>query len=252
MTWPSPATATWPLSAAATALLASLRTPSLTVLRLSMRELVLCGAWRLERSVLPRRFRGGADGLRLLPAEAPVPDRPPLATLDRALRTACPAGGPAREVVAGAVKRDKGLADALRAEALDELSRRGLVVAGRRRLLRTHRELTPTGRAWAASPSQERARWRTELAAGRSVLPAAVAVPGVVLTGEPDLLRLLDDEVDRLRRRGELTVEAAGFDLDEGLSGLGGLDDMGGLDSAVDHGSADGGGDGGGNGGGGD
>jgi len=242
---------TWPLSAAATALLASLRTPSLTVLRLSMRELVLCGAWRLERSAPPRRFRGGADGLRLFPTDAPVPDRPPLATLDGALRAVVPAGGPARDVIAGAVKQRKGLADALRSEALDELSRRGLVVA-ERRLLRTHRELTPTGRAWAASPSQERARWRSEMAAGRPVLPAAVAAPGVVLTGEADLLALLDAEVDRLRRRGELTVETAGFDLDEGLTGLGGLQDMGGLDHAVDHGSADGGGAAGGDGGGGD
>ena len=236
---------TWPLSAAATAQLGVLRTSSLTVLRLSVRELVLSGSWRLERTAPPRRWHGKADGLRLLPGDAPVPDRPPLTTLDRALRGACPGGGPAHEVVAAAVKGQPLLADALRAEGFGELTGRGLLVT-ERRLLRTHRELTPTGRAWAASPAQERARWRTELAAGRPVLAAAVAAPGVVLTGGPDLLLLLDAEVRRLRGCGELTVECSSLDLEDGLSGLGGLADMGGLDSAVDSGSGDGGGDGGG------
>ena len=147
--------------------------------------------------------------------------------------------------MAAAVKQQPGLADALRAEGFVELTGRGLLVTGRR-LLRTHRELTPTGRAWAASPAQERARWRTELAAGRPVLSAVVAAPGVVLTSGQDLLLLLDAEVMRLRERGELTVECSSLDLEDGLSGLGGLADMGGLDSAVDSGSGDGGGDGGG------
>ena len=239
---------TWPLSAAATAQLGSLRTPSQTVLRLSMRELVLSGTWLLERTAPPRRWHGRADGLRLLPGDAPVPDPPPLATLDRALRGGCPWGGPARAVMAAAVKQQPGLADALRTECFVELTGRGLLVT-ERRLLRTHRKLTPTGRAWAASPAQERARWRTELAAGRPVLSAVVAAPGVVLTGGPDLLLLLDAEVSRLRARGELTLECSILDLEDGLSGLGGLADMGGLDSAVDSGSGDG--DGGGDGGGG-
>ena len=72
----------------------------------------------------------------------------------------------------------------------------------------------------------------------------------MVLTGGQDLLLLLDAEVRRLRGRGELTVEFSSLDLEDGLSGLGGLQDMGGLDSAVDSGSG-GGGDGGGDGGGG-
>ena len=236
---------TWPLSAAATAQLSALRTPSLTVLRLSVRELVLSGTWRLERTTPPRRWHGKADGLRLLPGAAPVPDRPPLPTLDRALREASPGGGPAHDVVAAAVKAQPGLADALRAEAFAELLGRGLLVS-EKRLLRTHRELTPTGRAWAASPAKEQDRWRTELAAGRPVLSAVAAAPGVVLTGGQDLLGLLDVEVRRLRGRGELTAECSGLDLEDGLSGLGGLADMGGLDSAVDSGSGDGGGDGGG------
>ena len=240
---------TWPLSAAATAQLGSPRTSSQTVLRLSMRELVLSGTWLLERTAPPRRWEGRADGLRLLPGDAPVPDPPPLATLDRALRGGCPYGGPARAVMALAVKQHPGLADALRAEGFAELTGRGLLVT-ERRLLRTHRKLTPTGHAWAASPAQERARWRTELAAGRPVLSAVVAAPGVVLTGGQDLLLLLDAEVRRLRGRGELTVEFSSLDLEDGLSGLGGLQDMGGLDSAVDSGSG-GGGDGGGDGGGG-
>ena len=86
--------------------------------------------------------------------------------------------------MAAAAKQQPGLADALRAEGFVELTGRGLLVTDRR-LLRTHRKLTPTGRAWVASPAQERARWRTELAAGRPVL-SVVAAPGVVLTSEQD------------------------------------------------------------------
>ena len=175
-------TADWPLSAAATALLADPRTPSLAVLRLSVRELVVSGAWRLERTAPPRRFRGRADGLTLRPGSAPVPDKPPLAVLDRALRRASPSGDRARTVVAAAVKAEEGLADGLRERARDELVRRRLLVVGRR-LLRTRYELTPTGRAWATSPAQERARWRAELAAGRSAAVLATATAAATAAG---------------------------------------------------------------------
>ena len=77
--------------------------------------------WRLERNAPPRRWHGKADGLRLLQGDAPVPDAPPLDTLDRALRGR-PDGGPAHDVMAAAVKQQPGLADALWAEGFGELT----------------------------------------------------------------------------------------------------------------------------------
>lgn len=248
-------TATWPLSAAATALLVRPRTDAHEVLRLSVKELLLSGTWRLERVRPARRLRGRGDGLDVRPLPGSPPPRPPLPHLERVLRSESPDGGPLRGVVERAVKADRRLAQHLREQALDELVRLGLQRVERRRVLgfvpRTSRSVTRTGEAWAASPAQLRSGWADQLRAGAGavVLAHAASAPGLLLGGDRELLALLDAELDRLRDRGELDAPWVVMELDGGLRDL-----SSGVDSAVDGGSSDGGGtgDGGDGGGGGD
>ena len=117
----------WPLSAAATALLISPKTDASTVLKLSVKELVVVIAWSLQRTVRKRRWRGDEEITELRPGSRPVPGRPPLDHLSDALRAARPEGGPLREVVAATVKSRSDLAESCRRLALEELQQRRLV-----------------------------------------------------------------------------------------------------------------------------
>ena len=264
--------ATWPLSAATTLVLREPRAPSGDVLKLGLKELVLRGAWTVDRSTANRAFGRKRERLQLNPGGRPVPDLPPLRDLDARLqRVVDDDHRELSQVVKRLLKADGGLGDRLRDGARAELAGRGLLEVMRRPVLgvipRTRVDRTPSGDVWARASWEREEALGTALAGGSvdSAVPAAslAALGGLVLLLDAGLLAGLDDALRRRRDGGGDAGHTQGSGEDGSsledagaldLSSLGALDSIGsGFDAAVDAGGGEGGGsgDGGGDGGGG-
>ena len=242
----------WPLSAAATALLLRPRTSAREVLALSLRELVLVGAVRLTTVAVARRMMPAARLVVASPGSRAVPDRVPLPALAAALLPDGAVELPLHEAVAGALAREPGLPKRCRAQALEELRRRGLV-RRERRLLWTSVVRTPAGEAWARHSGAEQQEWQDAFEAGGAEAEAALAAA----TTSPALVALLGRADRRVldRRTGAAPLGGGdtGTRLPEGPDGdervaWGDLHEVDGLDGTVAAVDAAVGGDGGGSG----
>jgi hypothetical protein len=264
------ATRTWPLSAAVTAVLRDVDEQPGVVVRLTLKELVLRRAWRLER----RTDRSGLLGrpkevVVIVPGDRPAPDLVPLPVADRVLREVVgPHGIELSVAVRRLMKRTAG-GEQLRDAARDELAARGLAEVERRKRFglvpRTDVRLTPTGESWLRD-SLDREDHLDEALRGRRPEPAAeaLALGGLVLLLSPGPLEELDAAMARLRTAPQLAAGPApvgGGDDEDHLADAGALDfaDLDALnavdasfEAAVDSGLSDGGGFDGGGGGGGD
>ncbi|MCU1692759.1 MAG: hypothetical protein JWM64_1850 [Frankiales bacterium] len=248
-------TAAWELSAVATELLLRRPVARQRVLSLTLKELVVCGAWRL----VPRQksgFFGSRRVVALQRGDLPVPARPPLPLLHERLGLLVPGTrdlaqlGP---VLAG----DADLVATALASAREDLRRRGLMTLEHRRLLGDRLVRTPQGEAAVRAVLSQREAFRTALRDGGAAAVAAVEElgrsPGLVVLLDRTLLR----EVDRTVRGTDGWSSSDGgvswtevCDADTG--GLDGcfdsFDSSGGFDSSSSGGDS-GGGDGGGGGG---
>lgn len=252
MTAAAPA-APWPLSAAATALLRDPRADDRELLKLTLKELILRGAYAVDRETRAGRRGRSTVTLWLRPGYTSPPALAPLALLERRIRSGWTAGAERTELRKVVERLPGTMAVGVRDAAREELRGRGLVELERRRVLgvfpRTTVTLTPSGASWRDG-SYERGEAIAEAAGGRRADAAAqlVALGALVLFLAPAPLAELDALL-RAREGADALVDTGldGIDLD--LSFLDGLGDAlgsvfdGAFDSAVD---AGGGGDGGG------
>jgi hypothetical protein len=200
------ATPAWPLSAAVTAVLRDLDAPPRTVLVLTLKELVLRRAWRLDR----RTERAGLLGrptevVTLVPGDRAAPDIVPLAVADRALRRVVGAEGrELSDAVRRLVRDGEARGERLRDAARDELATRGLADVERRRLLglvpRTVVRLTASGESWRRGSFEREEALETAVRERGPQLPAeAAALGGLVLLLSPGPLAELDAAMAQLR-----------------------------------------------------
>jgi hypothetical protein len=219
----------WPLSAAATALLRTPLIPADELLRLSVRELVMRGAWRLEPA---------AEGEPCIhPGATPAPALAPLPALDRQLRLHSPDGGEVAQVVRRARAGRRGLAEELRHVARRELVRRGLATNRRRALSGTRLEPTAAGRAWSQAAAERIARVDVADAAALASLGA------LVLLLEAGPRAELDAAMERARQGAALPAREDGVDraaewVEMALDWREQLDELGvtdALDTRIDH-----------------
>lgn len=246
----------WPLSAVQTELLLGRLVARGRALSLTLKELVVSGAWTLAGRDVPGRLWGTRRVPVLARGAAPVPDRLPLPALHARLHRLAPAPVELRTVVPG-LQAETGLPSLLLEQARADLVARRLL-RPEKRLLRTVLVRTPAGDAWCGGLAVRRDQWRRALQAGGAQADAALAemgrAPGLVPLLDARALRDVDRAV-RTSTAGEVWGGAGVpwsdlCDVDGG-GGLGGLD---GAFDAVDSGSGfdSGGGDsGGGDGGGG-
>ena len=205
----------WPISATATALLLTPRARNRDLVRIAVKELVLSGAWRLDRPHLAARDgararvdlanRGelavSSSGHRLLlrPGDRPVPPAAPLPRLDAGLRLVAESGGSdVRLTVWRMLQVDVRVLEEVRAAVERELVDRGLAAVRRRfgGLGGTRLVATADGEALLAGAAERQADLRRALDDGGDVAPAVVALGGLVVLADADLVAALAAAVD--------------------------------------------------------
>lgn len=225
----------WPLSAVATELLLQRLVARQRWAVLTLKELVVSGVWSVAVVEQPRLIVGVRRTTVLRPGTAPLPDRPPLAVLDRWLRARVGAEAELR-TVGQDLQRESRLAHAGLGAATDDLLARGLVAPATTLLGRSTVRPTPLGHAQADRLAAQRSAWKDALRPGGAAAEQALAELG----GSPGLVVLLERgrvrDVDRALRAG---ADTGGGTVWSDLSSLDGVGGLGGLDSAFDSGGFD-------------
>ena len=196
----------WPLSAIATAVLLDPGASGKRLLRVGVAELILSGAWRVdrprqERRVIPIRLHdenweppvpASKGRLILTSGDHEVPLPAPLRRIDQGLRGTTPSEGiEVRQAVWRMLQSDADLLDDVRHEARRELSSLGLVEARTSRLRGTQLARTASGEDLAKQAREREGVLRRALNDGEDVGRALEGLGVLILLAGVDLARAL-------------------------------------------------------------